>query len=246
MFIPTSTASNLLLVTNVNEVNYYIYCNSSTCFDLDTTDPSSQQLQQQHYYQQQQYYYNDTQILSRGSSIGSAQVSSQTPPPSPSRMVLDLEAYLGFRCFMSWLSLIVIAIGLVGNAVSFVILIHPKMRISTNVFLASLCVSGFVALCGLLANSVIYDLFAYYGFFKQLQFITYFYPYVYPLITTFQMYSILLTVCVSLNQFIYIYFSGTNRRSQKKSDKDCRNALKVCYYDLKIVFAVGGENMKGN
>lgn len=142
-------------------------------------------------------------------------------------MNFDFMLFIRFKCLMSWLSLVVILIGLIGNLVSFFILINPKMRISTNVFLSSLCVSGLIALIGLLLNSVVYDLFHYYSFYDGLNYLWIFYPYVYPIITTFQMSSIMLTVCVSLNQFIYIYFSATRQRTQKKSDKECRKALKV-------------------
>jgi hypothetical protein len=138
-----------------------------------------------------------------------------------------INSYFKFRCILSWISLCVILIGLLGNFISFIILINPKMRISTNVFLASLCVSGFIALLGLLANSVLHDLFSYYQIKKGQLYISFMYPYVYPLIVTFQMSSILLIVCVSLNQFIYIYFSGAKRRTQKNRNKDCLNALKV-------------------
>lgn len=149
-------------------------------------------------------------------------------------MNFDFMLFMRFKCLMSWLSLVVILIGLVGNLVSFFILINPKMRISTNVFLSSLCVSGLIALIGLLLNSVVYDLFYYYNFYGGLNYLWIFYPYVYPIITTFQMSSIMLTVCVSLNQFIYIYFSATRQRTQKKSDKECRKALKVWIFFLTI------------
>lgn len=140
----------------------------------------------------------------------------------------EFNAYLKFRFVMSWISLVIILIGLVGNLISFIVLINPKMRISTNVFLSSLCVSGFVALVGLLINSVIYELVAYYAMMRALTVIFFLYPYIYPLITTFQMYSILLTVCVSVNQFIYIYFSkGKTQQTKQSNEKECKKASKI-------------------
>jgi hypothetical protein len=82
----------------------------------------------------------------------------------------DFDMYIIFRCVLSWVSVLVVLIGLVGNFVSFIVLVSSKMRIATNVFLASLCVSGFIALLGLLLNSVLYDLFAYYQLSDQFQF----------------------------------------------------------------------------
>lgn len=182
---------------------------------------------QLHTMSEESYYYYCNQTTCVDLEHDTEHDAYPNYPAAQVSVAFDFGRFLRFRCFMSWLSLFVIVIGFVGNLVSFVILVHPKMRISTNVFLASLCVSGFIALLGLLANSVIYDLLAYYGMLAALQYVSYFYPYVYPIITTFQMSSILLTVCVSLNQFVYIYYSAARRHTQKKSDKDCRNALKV-------------------
>lgn len=200
------SASDWPLMSQItsNDDAYYIFCNHSSCMEL---------------------IEGANGLAGDGSEFGAGVYAHY----AQAQVVTDFDVkfFLGFRCFMSWLSLFFICIGLVGNLVSFVILINPKMRISTNVFLASLCVSGFIALLGLLTNSVIYDLFYYYAFSDGLNYVYMFYPYVYPIITTFQMSSIMLTVCVSLNQFIYIYFSGTQQRNQKKSDKECRRALKV-------------------
>lgn len=225
MVVSTASLSAVALKAhNLNdEVSMYLFCNSTACMDLSATTDSNELFIEQALRQQ---------LRISGAPINHSHPLLSTlssPSSSPSQEApIDVEAYMSFRSFMSWLSLAVLVVGLVGNLVSFVILIHPKMRISTNVFLASLCVSGFVALLGLLANSIIYDMCYYYGLYSPLQFLSYFYPYVYPIITTFQMSSISLTVCVSLNQFVYIYFSGAKLRTQKTSDKDCRNALKVC------------------
>jgi hypothetical protein len=139
----------------------------------------------------------------------------------------SIQTYLNFRFILTWISLVVIIIGLIGNLISFIILVNPKMRIATNVFLSSLCVSGFIALFGLLINSVAYELVAYYGNHTLLNVLYFFYPYIYPLITTFQMASILLTVCVSVNQFLCIYFSRVKSNQRKAKNDECKNALRV-------------------
>jgi hypothetical protein len=152
----------------------------------------------------------------------------------------NIQAYLNFRFILTWISLAVIIIGLVGNSISFVILINPKMRISTNVFLSSLCVSGFIALFGFLINSVTYELVAYYENHTLLHVLYFFYPYIYPLITTFQMASILLTVCVSVNQFLCIYFSRVKSNQRRAKDDECKNALRVVLimYLISIVYNI--------
>ena len=151
----------------------------------------------------------------------------------------DVETYLKFRNILTWVSLCMILIGLLGNFFSFLILINKKMRISTNVFLASLCVSAFIALFGLMINSVLYEILNYYVLVDALQLLYYFYPYFYPIITTFQMASILLTVCVSVNQFVCIYCSKANR-SKKGNQDDCKSALVIVLimYLISILYCV--------
>ncbi|CAF0788263.1 unnamed protein product [Brachionus calyciflorus] len=141
---------------------------------------------------------------------------------------IQLDSLRQFRIIFAWISLVIVIIGLIGNFVSFFILTSPKMRISTNVFLSSLCVSGFIALFGLLFNSIIYDLSHLYGLFPNFLIILYkLYPYIYPIITTFQMASILLTVCVSVNQFLYIYFSKLRSQSKQSKKQECQRAFKI-------------------
>ena len=168
------------------------------------------------------------------------QKSRQQEMRIQSNTAYDLDTYLKFRIILTWLSLLIILVGLLGNFFSFLILINKKMRISTNVFLASLCVSAFIALIGLLINSVIYEIFAYYGLLQALQILYYFYPYAYPIITTFQMASILLTVCVSVNQFVCIYYSKAKNRSKKGNQEDCRTALVIVLimYVISIIYCV--------
>ena len=151
----------------------------------------------------------------------------------------DMETYLNFRIILTWISLLVIIVGLFGNSLSFLILINKKMRISTNVFLASLCVSAFIALIGLMINSVLYEILSYYVLEDALQTLLFFYPYFYPIITTFQMASILLTVCVSVNQFVCIYCSKANR-SKKGNQDDCKSALIIVLimYVISIVYCI--------
>lgn len=151
----------------------------------------------------------------------------------------DMETYLKFRICLCWISLFLIFIGLVGNFISFIILINKKMRISTNVFLASLCVSGFIALLGLSINSVIYELLIYYQN-DTIHVLYRFYPYVYPITNTFQMASILLTVCVSVNQFITIYSSKAQVKTKKSTDDECKTALivVVIMYVISIIYCI--------
>ena len=131
-------------------------------------------------------------ILSDASSNASSNArDNETSPGEAYQFTMqDMFAnYIAFRHILSWVSLAVILCGLFGNLVSFFILTNLKMRSSTNVFLASLCVSGFMALLGLLFNSVLYEKLMYYKFQKALDLVLMLYPFVYPLIATFQVNS---------------------------------------------------------
>ena len=68
----------------------------------------------------------------------------------------------------------------------------------------------------------------------------YFYPYIYPLITTFQFCCILLTVCVSVNQFVCIYSSKLKSRSKKTQREECRTAfiIVLVMYLISIVYCI--------
>lgn len=147
-------------------------------------------------------------------------------------LAIDYNTYFLIRIVFSWLSFAIILVGLCGNFVSFLILISPRMRISTNVFLANLCVASFIALAGLLINSVFYDLVFYYGFSFLILLIQRFYPFVYPIITTFQIASIFLTICVSVNQFICIYSSkaNNNQNNKKLIQNQCKKALIIVLF----------------
>lgn len=171
------------------------------------------------------------------------QENSSSTSSTQSQLSHEFNLIFKFRVALSWISLIVIIIGLIGNAISLIVLVSPKMRIATNVFLASLCISDFFALLGLLINSVIYELITYYyHMFDEVWFrlIQFFYPYIYPLITTFQFSCIMLTVCVSVNQFVCIYSAKLKSHSKNSQREECRTALKIVIvvYMISIAYCI--------
>ena len=148
----------------------------------------------------------------------------------------NFQTYLNVRNFFTWLSLTTGLIGLVGNFFSFIVLINPKMRTTTNIFLANLCLSSFIALACLLFNSIFYEITFYYGpetFFNSILRI---YPYVYPIANTFQMACIMLTVCVSFNQFLCIYYSRVRNYSKMSTKAEYAKTIKV----VLIVYILSG------
>lgn len=152
----------------------------------------------------------------------------------------DLITYVRIRRTISWLSMIIVLIGLIGNFFSFVVLINPKMKTTTNIFLSNLCISSFIALLGLLINSVIYEIAYYYNITELYDFIIKIYPYVYPIINTFQMACIMLTVCVSVNQFLCIYFSKAKSYSKMSAQAEYNKSKKIVLtvYLVSIIYCI--------
>ena len=138
--------------------------------------------------------------------------------------------YLFFRKLFLWINFVIDLIGLTGNVISFIVLINPKMRTTTNIYLSNLCISSFISLFGLLINSILYEISFYYHLNRIHSIIQYIYPYVYPIVNTFQMASILLTVCVSFNQFICVYLNKAKCFSKVSLKKEQKKALKVSLF----------------
>lgn len=113
----------------------------------------------------------------------------------------EMKKLMYFRIVLTYISLFIIIIGIIGNAGTFIIFYRSKKRLSTRVFLASLSIAAILALSGLLINHTFYGIFIYYEYFIGINIIMIFYPYVYPFIVTFQMSAIWLTVAASVNQF---------------------------------------------
>lgn len=141
---------------------------------------------------------------------------------------------------LDWINLVIISVGLIGNCLSFFVLISPKMLNTTNFFLSNLCLCSFVALLGLLINSVLYRLAAYYEFEITFCLIAFFYPFFYPLINTFQMANIILTVCVSVNQFMCIYQAKMKNYSKLSNKIELKKSKKkiIAVYVASAIYCV--------
>jgi len=120
--------------------------------------------------------------------------------------------FLKFKNVLSLSSLLLILIGVFGNLISFIVFKNKKTRTIADSLLSIYCLSSTLALIGLL-NEILYDVFCYYGLLTPLNLVIIIYPYIYPITVTFQLYSIWLTVAVSMVQFSIV-------RSKKPRTKD--------------------------
>jgi hypothetical protein len=152
----------------------------------------------------------------------------------------NFGTYLTVRNIFTWLSLLTALIGLVGNLLSFIVLINPKMRTTTNIFLANLCISSFIALICLLINSIFYDITFYNGPDFCFNVIIYLYRFVYPIANTFQMACISLTVAVSFNQFLCVYFSRVRSYSRVSAKAEHSKTVRVVIliYAMSAVYCI--------
>lgn len=158
---------------------------------------------------------------------------------NPKQSLINLEMtrppkkLIGFFKICSCIRIVIIIAGLFGNLISFQIL--ARKRSTTNVYLCSLCFASFFALLGDIFVVISQLQFVYTGIFGMTLKM---YPYLYPLMLTFQMAYIYLTVAVSVNQFVCIYFQKGHANLSKlfqksKKQKDCKRALIiVCFIFL--------------
>ena len=80
------------------------------------------------------------------------------------QIVNDANNDSNVKIILSWISSIIIGIGVLTNLVSLIAFLNPKTLSSTNVYLACLCTCDCVALIGLLINSVLYSKFTFYEY----------------------------------------------------------------------------------
>ena len=142
-----------------------------------------------------------------------------------------------FRIVANYISLILIVIGIIGNSFTFVVLLKSKKQLSTHIYLKSLCISAIISLIGLLINHALYGIFMNYNYNDGISLIIFIFPYTYPLIATFQICTIWLTVVVNLNHFVIIYRNSTNMLKLKKTFRK-HKLIVLAVFLLSIVYCI--------
>ena len=147
------------------------------------------------------------------------------------------DNYLKFNKIITFFSLIAIFIGLIGNSISFQVLVNPLLRISTNIYLCGLCISSFISLFGM-STVLLVQSFGHTSMYSRIIFRMY--PVTYPLTLTFQLASILLIVAVSINRFIYVYYSKGNQTSSiaRKREREYDNKRALIIITLIYLFSI--------
>ncbi len=132
----------------------------------------------------------------------------------------ERAVYKSFDRFITSFTCVVIIIGLVGNLVSFkLIIIHRELHIPINVYFCVMCVSSLISLIGKLIIII------------NAQIILPIYPIFYPVMLSNQMAGIFVLVSVQLARFHHVY-SGRGMISSKvyqkqKNKRDNRIAVYV-------------------
>lgn len=130
------------------------------------------------------------------------------------------------------LSLIMILTGVIMNLISIKILLHPMLRISTNIYLGGLCVNSIFSLIDRL-------FIMFHG-----SLIMKIYPFIYPIKMSNQMIANFLLVAVNLNRFIGVWYGTGVTMSQaakkKKITKENRIAVLIvsCIYVFSILYCI--------
>lgn len=128
-------------------------------------------------------------------------------------------------------------IGLILNGFTIAVLMHPRMRNSTNAYLTALSVANifcllFFIIMYSLRFMISFDMFKNIIYFKIMNlngyenFINMIYPFGSPIFSTFQLYAIYLTCAVTVDRWIYLKWP-------LKADSICTIRMTI-----KIIFAI--------
>jgi hypothetical protein len=125
-------------------------------------------------------------------------------------LILNIKfiVYVGFLLPLS-------IIGLILNSFTIVVLLHPRMRNSTNAYLTALSIANifcliFFIIMYSLRFMLSFEMFKDIIYFKQVNlngyenFINLIYPFGSPIFSTFQLYAIYLTCAVTCDRWIYL------------------------------------------
>lgn len=132
---------------------------------------------------------------------------------------IELEQFYNFRIVLSWLSFIIIILGLCLNTISVQVFTQKNNISSTNILIAFLSISAILVLFCMLINHVIYTILIGYNYFNLVQATMFILPYTHPVYMTFYVNFIYLTMSISLNQFIYVHFSKGYKKIRKNFKK---------------------------
>ena len=130
----------------------------------------------------------------------------------------DQLAIVNTRIFIySYLLLPACIIGLILNIFTIIVLIDPKMRSSTNVYLTALSMANIICLINFIFLYSVRYIISSENFVKQVEgqivephmyesFINLVYGYWFPIVNTFQLYAIYLTCAVSVDRCLCLTF----------------------------------------
>ena len=135
-------------------------------------------------------------------------------------LILDIRLYV-----FAGLMLPMTIVGVILNAFTILVLLHPRMRNSTNFYLTALSIANiFCLLVWMFLYSFRYLFsyktfqnniyFGYYEVNKYESLVNYLLRFIMPIFSTLQLYSIYLTCAVTVDRFIYVNWP-------LKADKIC-------------------------
>jgi hypothetical protein len=168
-----------------------------------------------------------------------------TPTPSPLLLKIKLNVrQFALVIITNLISHSFIVIGILGNIITIIVLIQPRMRSSINYLLIGLAVSDLLLLVAAILSFGLTAIYPHSGkmmtyYFNVRPFLTLF---VFPLSLIAQMGSIYLTMFVSLERYIAIRFPLKARGWCTKSHaKQCLIAITIfaIVYNLPKFFEVG-------
>ena len=133
-----------------------------------------------------------------------------TTEDSDHLLILDIRLYV-----FVFVLLPMAVIGLLLNSFTILVLLHPRMRNSTNIYLTALSIANIVCLFNFIFLYSFRYLFSYTFFQKTIRcgtddmnmfesFINLSLRFIAPIFSTFQLYAIYLTCAVTIDRWIYL------------------------------------------
>jgi hypothetical protein len=144
-----------------------------------------------------------------------------------------------FINIVSWVNLITLCFGICLNSFGVWFKLRRKIyHTSTDIILISLSVCAVIVLLVKILNDALFNIFIINDHKNWILAIESLYPYFYSICMNFHVTFIFLTVSISLNQFVFVYYSiGFIRKNTSKTEANKKEMLRALYIII-FVFTI--------
>ena len=113
---------------------------------------------------------------------------------------------------LGWMSLVIVAFGIVGNLFTIKVLLHPNMKTAIDIHFIGLAIADLVSLVLILFIIPLRYILVSHKMLWYHEFHTIIFPLLYPVTIAFQLNSIFITVAASICRCITVYCPGLSQK----------------------------------